>query len=86
MHNTIAGHQPSDSQPVSKEWLPTPVNFSLFFKVFFSMTSYGVGYPLGQLRLSVLVLFPPKSLCPFRLCNHQGSLKSSDIFGSVQHC
>lgn len=81
MHITIACHQPSDSQPVPKEWLPTPMG--TIFQGFFSMMSYGWD---SQLRLAVLVLFPPKSLCPLSLCHHQGSLRSSDILGCVQHC
>lgn len=60
MHRAIAHHLPTGVHPVPKQHLPPgqlpPV-------LLCSMTPYGIEYPFGQCRLTVLALSLPSSMC-----------------------
>jgi len=47
-----------------------------FIKGFFCIMSYGTEYPFGQFRSAVLVLSPPRSLCPSSPPHLESSVRS----------
>lgn len=66
MKQAMAHHPPTDALPAPcSECLPAQL-LSLF--KLFHVISYGLEYPFGQFRSSVLVLSPPSSLCPLASC------------------
>lgn len=60
MHNAIAYNPLIDVQPVSEQQPPTPGQPLQFL---FSITSYGMDYPSGQLGPAVVVMNTLTFLC-----------------------